>query len=407
MVVESKYYDILKISPNATQEEIKKAYRKLALMHHPDKDGSDGEKFKEISQAFEVLGDPKKRQIYDEHGEQAIKEGAGPGSFHSPMDIFEMVFGGNLGRSRGPARGKDTVYELPVKLEDLYTGAVRKLAINRNNLCPKCDGRGGKVGAVQTCRTCNGTGVETRIQQLGIGYFQQLQSTCSTCRGRREVIDPKNSCKHCEGCKVVREKKIVEVHIDPGMVNGKAIRFTGEGDREPGVEPGDIVIMINEQQHDRFVRRSSDLICTMQLGLNEAICGFQRTIETLDKRTLVLTSKPGEVIKNNEYREIAGEGMPQYKNPFEKGKLIVRFQVVFPPDNFLPPELLEKLRSLLPPPTRCDPISPDAEEVVLHPFDPEHDSRQRRDAGRSEAYDDDDEGGRGGGPNPRLQCASA
>lgn len=405
MVVESRYYDVLGISPNATQEEIKKAYKKMALMHHPDKDGSDGEKFKEISQAFEVLGDPQKRQIYDEHGEQAVKEGAGPGGFHSPMDIFEMFFGGG-GRSRGPARGKDTVYQLPVKLEDLYNGAVRKLAINRNNLCPKCDGRGGKAGAVQTCRTCNGSGVETRIQQLGIGYFQQIQHVCPTCHGRREVIDPKNSCKNCQGAKVVREKKIVEVHIDPGMANGKTIRFSGEGDREPGIEPGDIVIVINEQEHDRFVRRSSDLICTMQLGLSEAICGFRRTIETLDKRTLVLSSKPGEVIKNNEYREISGEGMPQHKNPFEKGKLIVRFQVVFPPDNFLPPELVGKLRSLLPGPTRRDAITSDAEEVVLHPFDPERDSRQRRDAGRSEAYDDDDDG-RGGGPNPRLQCASA
>lgn len=405
MVVESRYYDVLGISPNATQEEIKKAYKKLALMHHPDKDGSDGEKFKEISQAFQVLGDPRKRQLYDEHGEQAVSEGAGPGDFHSPMDIFEMFFGGGGGRSRGPTRGKDTVYQLPVKLEDLYNGAVRKLAINRNNLCPKCDGRGGKPGAVQTCRTCNGTGVETRIQQLAVGYFQQIQHTCPTCHGRREVIDPKNSCKNCQGAKVVREKKIVEVHIDPGMVNGKTIRFSSEGDREPGIEPGDIVIVINEQDHDRFVRRSSDLICTMQLSLSEAICGFRRTIETLDKRTLVFTSKPGEVIKNNEYREISGEGMPQYKNPFEKGKLIIRFVVAFPPDNFLPPELLDQLRSLLPGPTRRDPITSDVEEVVLQPFDPERDSRQRREAGRSEAYDDDD--GRGGGPNPRLQCASA
>ncbi|KAA3671353.1 DnaJ subfamily A member 1 [Paragonimus westermani] len=401
MVRETKYYDILGVRPNATPEEIKKAYRKLALQHHPDKSKDNGEKFKEISQAFEVISDPKKRQIYDEGGEQAIKEG-GTGGFQNPMDIFEMFFGGG-GRSRGPRRGKDTVHRLPVKLEELYNGATRKLSITRNNICSKCEGRGGKAGAVQPCKTCRGTGIETHIRQLGIGFVQQVQTTCSRCRGEREIIDPKDCCKVCDGRKVVREKKVIEVPIDKGMADGESIRFAGDGDREPGLEAGDIIIHIDEQPHERFVRRRMDLIYTMSLTLSEALCGFTRTVDTLDGRTLLMTSKPGEVFTNSEYREIEGEGMPKYKSPFEKGRLILRFQVVFPPNNFLPPNKLDQLRKLLPSPTRMDDIPPDAEEVVLHPFDPEQDTQQQRRQRQGEPYDEEDDQE----DSHRVQCASA
>lgn len=403
MVAETKYYDILGVRPNASQEDIKKAYRKLALQHHPDKTGSDGEKFKEISQAFDVIGDPQKRRIYDEGGEQAIKEGSSDsGPFRNPMDIFEMFFGGS-GRSKGPRRGKDTVHQLSVKLEELYNGAVRKLAINRNNICSKCDGRGGKAGAVQECSTCQGSGVQVRIHHLGVGFVQQVQSVCSTCKGERQIIDPKDRCKVCEGKKVVREKKIIEVPIDKGMSDGESIKFSGEGDRFPGLEAGDIIIVLDEQSHDRFVRRGSDLIYTMPLSLSEALCGFSRTVLTLDNRTLHLKSKPGEVIPSLAYRAVEDEGMPRYKNPFEKGRLIVRFQVAFPPNGFLPQDLLRQLRTLLPPPTHVDDVPPDAEEVVLHPFDPEHDSQQHYDR-RGATYDDED-GHESGGQ--RVQCASA
>lgn len=403
MPVETKYYDILGVRPSATQEEIKKAYRKLALQHHPDKTGSDGEKFKEISQAFDVIGDPEKRRLYDKGGEEALKEFSSDGpSFRNPMDIFEMFFGGG-GRSRGPRRGKDTVHQLSVTLEELYNGAVRKLAISRNNICSKCEGRGGKAGAVQECPTCQGSGVQVRIHHLGVGFVQQVQSVCSNCKGEREIIDPKDRCKACDGKKVIREKKVIEVPIDKGMADGESIKFSGEGDRDPGLEPGDVVIVIDEQPHERFVRRRTDLIYTMPLTLNEALCGFSRTIQTLDNRTLALTSKPGEVFTSSAYRAIEGEGMPRYRNPFEKGRLIIKFQVTFPPNNFLPQDKLRQLRTLLPPPTQIDDIPHDAEEVVLHPFDPERDSQQHHDR-RGEAYDDED--GHEGG-NPRVQCASA
>jgi len=144
MVKEMGYYDLLGVKPNATNDDLKKAYRKLALKYHPDKNPDEGEKFKAISQAYEVLSDAKKRDLYDRGGEKAIKEGGVASEMHSPMDIFEMFFGGGRSRRTGPARGKDVVHQLSVNLDELYNGCTKKLQLQKNILCPKCDGRGGK-----------------------------------------------------------------------------------------------------------------------------------------------------------------------------------------------------------------------------------------------------------------------
>lgn len=399
MVKETGYYDLLGVKPTATADELKKAYRKLALKYHPDKNPNEGEKFKAISQAYEVLSDQKKRDIYDRGGEQAIKEGGADRDFHSPMDIFDMFFGMGGGRDRrGPAKGKDVVHPLKVSLEDLYNGAVRKLALQKNVVCPKCEGRGGKKGAVENCGNCRGTGMQVRIQQLGPGMVQQIQTVCSECQGQGERIAAKDRCKNCNGKKTTRERKILEVHIDKGMKDGQQIRFTGEGDQEPGLEPGDIVIVLDEKEHPVFTRHGIDLAMRMELELVEALCGCQRTIETLDKRMLVIHTLPGEVIKNGEVKCVLSEGMPTYKNPFEKGRLIIQFSVNFPKDGWLPTDQIEALEKLLP--ERQEVMIPDeAEECTLTRYDPKHEHGRRR----NEAYDSDDDGMEGG---PRVQCAS-
>ncbi|XP_018647885.1 putative hsp40, subfamily A, members 1,2,4 [Schistosoma mansoni] len=263
-------------------------------------------------------------------------------------------------------------------------------------------GRGGKAGAVVTCRTCRGTGIQTHVRQLNVGFVQQIQTTCSACKGEKEIIDPKDCCKKCEGRKVVRETKVIEVPIDKGMTDGQTIKFHDEGDREPGLEPGDLIITLDEQPHSRFIRRRNDLIHTIELSLSEALCGFQRTIRTLDDRTLVINSRPGEVYTNKDFRAIEGEGMPRYKNPFDKGRLIIKFDIVFPKNGFLPKTQLESLRKLLPPPTCIEDIPEDAESVELHPFDPEFDHQQQE--RRGEVYEDVDGSE---SSNPRVQCASA
>ncbi|XP_033229918.1 dnaJ homolog subfamily A member 1 [Belonocnema kinseyi] len=395
MVKETTFYDVLGVKPGCTQEDLKKAYRKLALKYHPDKNPNEGEKFKQISQAYEVLSNPEKKRIYDQGGEQALKEGGGP-SGSSPMDIFEMFFGGGRGRARGrrERKGQNVIHQLSVSLEELYKGTVRKLALQKNVICDKCEGVGGKKGAVEQCSNCSGTGMTVQVEQLGPGMLQRLQSICTDCQGQGERINPKDRCKQCSGRKTIRDRKILEVHVDKGMVDGQKIVFGGEGDQEPGLEPGDIVILLDEKEHEIFKRNVNDLIMRMQVELVEALCGFQKVIRTLDGRDLLVTSLPGTVVKHGDLKCILNEGMPVYKDPFTKGRLIIQFVVNFP--KAIEPTVLPALEQCLPP--REEVMIPDnAEECMLTDLDPEQEAR-RRDT--RPAYEEDE-----GGPS-RVQCAT-
>lgn len=409
MVKETGYYDILGVKPNCTNDDLKKAYRKLALKYHPDKNPNEGERFKLISQAYEVLSNPEKRRIYDQGGEQAIKEGGtGGGGFSSPMDIFEMFFGmGGRSRERGPKRGKDTVYQMSVSLEELYNGTTRKLSCEKQVLCPKCEGRGTKNpnSGPEHCVSCKGSGMQVRIEHLGPSIVQQIQQRCSDCHGQGERIAPNNRCKNCDGKKVVREKKILEVHIDKGMEDGQRITFTSEGDMAPGLDqPGDIIVVLDEKEDPNFKRvNTDDLLYVMKLTLTESLCGFQRGITTLDNRTLVVTSLPGEVVKHGAVKCIYSEGMPRWKNPFEKGKLVVQFLVDFPKS--IDARLIDKLEKILPPRPKCEiPMNDQVEEAMLVDIDIEKETaKQRQRFSRNQLFDDDDdEGMHGHGPN--LQC---
>ncbi len=282
----------------------------------------------------EVLSDEKKRSLYDQVGEQGLKEGAGAGGFHGsdPFDIFNMFFGGGgspFGGGRQENRGKNLVHQLAVSLEELYNGAVRKLALQKNVICDKCEGkltnwiffiqrkknililgRGGKKGAVSKCTACNGSGYVVRVNQIAPGMIQQIRAHCSECDGQGEKINQKDKCKTCDGKKIVRERKIIEVHIDKGnwgiyfywleiyyylgMDDGKKITFSGEGDQEPGLEPGDIIVVLEEKDHPTFKRDKTDLHMKLQLTLTESLCGFQKAIKTLDNRQLVITALPGK-----------------------------------------------------------------------------------------------------------------
>jgi len=403
MVKETKFYDLLGVSPTADDSQLKKAYRKLAMKYHPDKNPNAGDKFKEISNAYEVLSNPDKRKVYDQGGEQAIKEGGsgGGGGFHSPMDVFDMFFGGGdpfgRGRQRGPRRTKNLVHQLSVSLEDMYNGTIRKLALQKNVICDSCEGVGGKPGCFVKCQNCRGSGMQIRIQQIGPGMMQQIQSMCQECRGEGESVDPKLRCKVCNGKKVNRERKILEVNVDKGMEDGQKITFSGEGDQEPGLEPGDIIIVLDEKQHSVFKRNGMDLVMKMEISLREALCGMKKVIPTLDDRNLVVLTVPGEVLKTGDFKAVSGEGMPQYRNPFEKGRLIISFEVIFPPS--LDVEVASKLAQILP--AEPEPMIPeDHEEVDLNDFDPKNDRQSNH---HRQQYDEDDEGhGHGQG----VSCAT-
>ncbi|KAI8343627.1 hypothetical protein BC941DRAFT_448391 [Chlamydoabsidia padenii] len=351
---ETKYYDILGVDPSASEGELKKAYRKLALKYHPDKNPDAGDKFKEISHAYEVLSDAEKRQMYDQYGEEGLNGQGGMGGMDAE-DLFSQLFGGGLfgggggGRSRGPQgprRGKDMVHHLKVSLEDLYKGKTTKLALQKHVLCGKCEGKGGKDGAVRTCTGCNGQGVRVTIRQMG-PMMQQFQQACPECRGQGEIVNEKDRCKQCMGKKIVGEKKILEVFIDKGMKNGQNITFSGEGDQAPNIIPGDIIITLDEKPHSTFQRNGDDLVYEAKIELLTALAGGQFVIPHLDDRALLVSVLPGEAIQPGMVKVIPNEGMPSYRHQTH-GHLFVKFTIDFPQSNWADEETIAKLNAILP-----------------------------------------------------------
>jgi len=376
MVKCTKYYQILEVQASASDHELKKAYRKLALKYHPDKNPDEGERFKLISQAYEVLSDPKKREIYDQYGEEGIKEGASGGGFGSsnPMDIFDMFFGGGGGgfssRQR-ETKARDTVHQLSVPLEKFYNGHAKKLKVTRHIICPKCEGAGGAdKSSIKPCHKCGGHGVEVVNQRIGPNMIQRIQRPCSDCNGQGEVN--RNPCKECGGKKRIKTDEILEVHIEKGMKDGQKIVFYGKGDQQMGLEPGNVIIVLDETEEPgaTFRRKGSNLIMNMQLTLVEALCGCAKNIQTLDKRQLVFHLLPGEVIKHADSRVIFGEGMPTHKNPDHRGDLIINFTVTFP--DRIVQKNLALLSQMLPRGEESPRIPSNLQKIKLLPASKEH-----------------------------------
>ncbi|CAL9194527.1 unnamed protein product [Musa hybrid cultivar] len=403
----TRYYEILGVSKNASQDDLKKAYRKAAIKNHPDK-GGDPEKFKELAQAYEVLSDPEKREIYDQYGEDALKEGMrGGGGGHNPFDIFESFFGGSPfggGSSRGrrQRRGEDAIHPLKVSLEDLYSGISKKLSLSQNVICQKCKGKGSKSGASMSCSGCEGSGMKVTIRQLGPGMIQQMQHPCSECKGTGETINDKDRCPQCKGEKVIQEKKVLEVVVEKGMQNEQKITFPGEADEAPETVTGDIVFVLQQKDHPKFKRKGDDLYYEHTLSLTEALCSFQFVLTHLDNRQLLIKSNPGEVVKPDQFKAINDEGMPLYQRPFMRGKLYIHFTVDFP--DLLTLDQCKALEAALPPKPASqmtDMELDECEETTLYDVNIEEEMR-RKQAQAQEAYEEEDDVS---GRAQRLQCA--
>lgn len=374
-----EYYKILGVKKDASDAEIKKAYKRGALKHHPDK-GGDPEKFKEFSQAADVLMDEEKRALYDQYGKEGLEEGGGGGG--GAEDILSQMFGGGRGGRgpRGPQKGEDIVHNIKVSLEDLYNGKTVRLAISREK--PE------SADAVKSCAECQGRGVKVQLRQIGPGMVQQMQSACASCRGTGKTY------------KVVKDRKVLEVHIEKGMKSGHKLKFSGEADEVPGTLPGDVVIVVQQKEHDRFKRKGADLVESIDLTLTEALCGFTKVITHLDGRTLQIKVAPGEVTQHQAVKMIQNEGMPHHGSPFTRGRLFLVMNVKFPKK--LPMNTVTQLLSALPEPPKAMLTDEDEEtnmeEVDISQFG------QGEGKGPANAYDEDDdeEGGA-----QRVQCGQA
>eukprot|EP00440_Ansanella_granifera_P020074 gb/GFBE01021809.1/.p1 GENE.gb/GFBE01021809.1/~~gb/GFBE01021809.1/.p1 ORF type:complete len:512 (+),score=193.29 gb/GFBE01021809.1/:1-1536(+) len=270
----TKFYKLLEVEKSANDAEIKKAYRKLAVKHHPDK-GGDPEKFKEITRAYEVLSDSEKRAKYDKYGEEGL-ENDGPGD---AGDIFEAFFGGGRGggrRQQKRQKTKDVVQTLKITLEQMYSGATKKMAITRQVI--------DKKKGVQECRDCDGRGVKVEVVRMG-PMIQQMQSQCHSCGGQGKSFQTK------------QEREVLEVHIQKGAPDGHKVQFREMADEHPDADAGDVVFVLKQQEHPEFKRKGADLFIERKISLVEALCGFQMELTHLDGRKLLIKTSPGEIIK--------------------------------------------------------------------------------------------------------------
>ncbi|MGH8456733.1 MAG: molecular chaperone DnaJ [Stenotrophobium sp.] len=288
------YYEVLSVSKDSGDEELKKAYRRLAMKYHPDRapgDHTAEEKFKEANEAYEVLTDPQRRAVYDKYGHEGLQRGGGRsggfgdfggGGFSDIFgDVFSDIFGGGGGRS-GPRRGADLRYVIELTLEQAVFGSAETIRIPTLETCGDCKGHGtASAKKAGECPTCHGAG-QVRVQQ---GFFV-LQQSCPHCRGRGVVVtDP---CKTCRGGGKVRREKTLEVKIPPGVDTGDRIRLSGEGEPgERGAPQGDLYVQINVKPHEFFEREGSDLFCTIPVSIVTATLGGEQEVPTLTGKDIL------------------------------------------------------------------------------------------------------------------------
>jgi len=343
----------LGVTKNSSEQEIRKAYKTMALKYHPDRNPEGGEKFKDINNAYEVLSDPNKRKLYDMYGEEGLNQQGH--AYSNPEDFFSNIFGGGgfgnfggfgfEGMNKQTFRGKDIIHQFEVTLEEIYLGKTKKFQISKNVLCKTCNGNGTKNGEKPpNCSTCKGTGRVVETRRMGQNFLQQFQGECKKCKGKGEILQDNNLCEDCNGTKIERIKKTIEIDIKKGIQDGESFIFEGEGDEAPNTIPGDIIFILQTKPHDIFKRKGNNIWIKHKISLKEALCGFTFYIKHLDGRIIKIDSEKG-VIKPGEIKCIRNEGMP-IKTGNINGDLFIEFDVLFP-ESEISKEEKEELSKLL------------------------------------------------------------
>jgi molecular chaperone DnaJ len=324
------YYELLGVSRSASEDEIKKAYRKLALQYHPDRNPGDKqaeEKFKEVSEAYQILSEPEKRAKYDQFGHAAFGDGgpfAGGFDFSAGFedvfgDIFGEFFGGGTRRGRG--RGEDLRYNLELKFEEAVFGTEKKIKVPRHGPCDACHGSGAKPGtAPQTCPTCRGRG-QVSFQQ---GFFS-VSRTCNQCRGQGTVI--KEPCSTCNGSGRVRKSHTISIKIPPGVDTGSRLKLRGEGENSAsGGLPGDLYVVITVEPHPIFVRDNLDIVCDVPISIAQAALGAEIDVPTLGGK-VKMKIPPGT--QSGKVFRMKGRGITDVQG-YQQGDQHVRIKVETP-----------------------------------------------------------------------------
>ncbi|PIR47983.1 molecular chaperone DnaJ [Candidatus Uhrbacteria bacterium CG10_big_fil_rev_8_21_14_0_10_50_16] len=313
-------YKILGVERGATQEEIKKAFRKLAHKYHPDKEGGDEAKFKEINSAYQVLGDESKRQQYDQFGEAAFgggggAPGAGFGGFGAQGvnfdfgdlgdlgDIFGGMFGGG-GRGRRRSQGQDIQTDMQLTFEEVVRGAEKEITLRKTDTCDNCAGTGAKDGKTKTCTSCSGQGVKRVARNTPFGQIAQTVA-CDVCHGQGKEAE--HACGECSGTGTVKKQSTIKITLPPGMSDGESVRVRGKGEAAPfGGEPGDLFIRVFIKDDARFERDGFDLRSSVTVGFTQAALGDSVEVETIDGK-VKMKVPPGT--QSGDVLSIKGKGI--------------------------------------------------------------------------------------------------
>lgn len=336
------YYNILEIEKGASREDIKKAFRKLASKYHPDKKTGDESKFKEISEAYAILSNDKRRAEYDTYGRSFSGQASGGGGFggfdfsgfrnaaggqnfeFDLNDIFEGfgdVFSGHRGRSQD--RGRDISIDVELAFSEAIFGTTRKILLTKNTTCDICAGGGGASGSkIETCSTCNGNGKIRETRQSVLGSFTTVRA-CSVCNGKGSIA--KEKCKDCRGNGIVRKEEEVEIKIPAGIEHGEMIRLTGRGEALKNSPPGDLYVKVHIIPHNSIKRDGVNLRTDLLVKLTDALLGGSYVVETLEE-PVTIKIPPG--VKNREVLRVKGRGVPH--GSIERGDLLVQIIIETP-----------------------------------------------------------------------------